>query len=80
MSAKTGRSGTLEDRLQAFRVSPEGDELIETRAGQIIGLTKQGIHIVSACRKIVVVGNPRVYKALKMELAKVLEELQRIKR
>ena len=29
-------------------------------------------------KEIVVVGNPRVYKALKNELAKVLEQLERI--
>ncbi|MCD8371511.1 MAG: hypothetical protein LUC94_14530, partial [Clostridiales bacterium] len=29
-------------------------------------------------QEVVVIGNPRVYKALKNELAKVLEELQRI--
>lgn len=29
-------------------------------------------------KEVVVVGNPRVYKALKNELVKVLDELQRI--
>ena len=30
------------------------------------------------CRDVVVQGNPRVYKALKDQLAKVLDELKRI--
>ena len=74
----------LEDQLlseqePAPEVSPEEDELIETLV-RLSGLTKQE-YIVRRLqeKEIVVVGNPRVYKALKMELAKVLEELQRIK-
>jgi len=53
--------------------------LIETLV-RLSGLTKQE-YIVRRLqeKEIVVVGNPRVYKALKMELTKVLEELQRIK-
>jgi predicted GTPase len=43
------------------------------------GLTKQD-NIIKRLqdREIVVVGNPRVYKALRNQLAAVLEELQRI--
>ena len=43
------------------------------------GLTKQE-YCYRKCtdREIVVEGNPRVYKALKMELAAVLDELKRI--
>ena len=53
--------------------------MIETLV-RLSGLTKQE-YIVRRLqeKEIVVVGNPRVYKALKMELAKVLEEFQRIK-
>lgn len=80
MSAKNMDSqGRWRNKTVAFRVSPEEDELIETLV-RLSGLTKQE-YIVRRLqeKEIVVVGNPRVYKALKMELAKVLEELQHIK-
>ena len=62
----------------AFRVSPEEDAQIE-RYVQLSGLTKQDyITRRLLCREVVVQGNPRVYKALRNELAAVLAELQRI--
>lgn len=62
----------------AFRVSPEEDEQIET-AVRLSGLTKQDyITRRLLCRDVVVQGNPRVYKALRNELAAVLDELRRI--
>ena len=62
----------------AFRVSPEEDEQIEA-AVRLSGLTKQDyITRRLLCREVVVQGNPRVYKALRNELAAVLVELQRI--
>lgn len=62
----------------AFRVSPEEDQQLET-AVRLSGLTKQD-YIIRRLQSqdIVVVGNPRVYKALRNQLAAVLEELQRI--
>ena len=61
-----------------FRVSPEEDEQIEI-AVRLSGLTKQGYIVNRILNKdIVVVGNPRVYKALRNQLADVLSELQRI--
>ena len=43
------------------------------------GLTKQDYIIRRLlCKDVVVQGNPRVYKALRNQLAAVLEELQRI--
>lgn len=67
------------NKTVAFRVSPEEDEQIET-AVQLSGLTKQD-YIIRRLqnRDVVVVGNPRVYKALRNQLAAVLAELQRIK-
>ena len=45
------------------------------------GLTKQDYIIRRLQEKeVVVTGNPRVYKALKNELAKVLNELKRLKK
>ena len=69
--------GRWRNKTVAFRVSPEEDE-IET-AVRLSGLTKQD-YIIRRLqnRDVVVVGNPRVYKALRNQLAAVLTELQRI--
>lgn len=62
----------------AFRVSPEEDAQIE-RYVQLLGLTKQDyITRRLTHRDVVVQGNPRVFKALRNQLAAVLEELRRI--
>lgn len=66
------------NKTVAFRVSPEEDEQIEA-AVRLSGLTKQDyITRWLLCRDVVVQGNPRVYKALRNEMAAVLEELLRI--
>ena len=66
------------NKTVAFQVSPEEDAQIET-AVRLSGLTKQDyITRRLLCREVVVQGNPRVYKALRNELAAVLAELQRI--
>lgn len=79
MSAKNlDRHNRWRNKTVAFRVSPEEDEQIET-AVRLSGLTKQDyITRRLLCREVVVQGNPRVYKALRSELAAVLAELQRI--
>ena len=79
MSAKNlDRHNRWRNKTVAFRVSPEEDREIET-AVQLSGLTKQDyITRRLLCRDVVVQGNPRVYKALRNELAAVLAELQRI--
>ena len=61
-----------------FRVSPEENELIN-KAVALSGLPKQE-YCYRRClnQDVVVQGNPRVYKALKLELAAVLTELKRI--
>lgn len=61
-----------------FRVSPEENKLLN-RAVALSGLPKQE-YCYRRCmnRDVIVHGNPRVYKALKNELAAVLQELQRI--
>ena len=65
------------NKTVAFRVSPEEDEQIEA-AVRLSGLTKQDyITKRLLCRDVVVQGNPRVYKALRDELAAVLTELRR---
>lgn len=79
MSAKNlDRHNRWRNITVAFRVSPEEDEQIET-AVRLSGLTKQD-YITRRLmgRDVVVQGNPRVYKALRNELAAVLDELRRI--
>ena len=67
------------NKTVAFRVSPEEDKQIETYV-RLSGLTKQNyITRRLTHRDIVVQGNPRVFKALRNQLADVLSELQRIK-
>ena len=79
MSVKVlDRQGRWRNKIVAFRVSPEEAEQLEV-AVRLSGLTKQDYIIRRLQEKeIVVVGNPRVYKALKNELEKVLEQLERI--
>ena len=79
MSAKNLDSkGRFRSRTIGFRVSPEEEKLINS-AVALSGLTKQD-YIVRRllCRDVVVQGNPRVYKALRGQLAAVLDELRRI--
>ena len=79
MSAKNvDAKGRWRNITVAFRVSPEEDAEIET-AVKLAGLTKQDyITKRLLCRDVVVQGNPRVYKALRNQLADVLTELRRI--
>ena len=66
------------NKTVAFRVSPEEDRQIETFV-KLSGLTKQDyITRRLTCKDVVVQGNPRVYKALRDQLAAVLDELRRI--
>ena len=66
------------NKTVAFRVSPEEDALLESCV-QLSGLTKQDyIARRLLAREVVVQGNPRVYKALREQLGRVLEELRRI--
>ena len=72
------RQGRWRSKTVAFRVSPEENNQIEMKV-RLSGLTKQD-YIVSRLtdREIRVDGNPRVYKALRDQLAAVLDELRRI--
>ena len=66
------------NRQVAFRLSPEEADLLDTYV-RLSGLTKQD-YITRRLldRAVVVQGNPRVYKALRDQLAAVLGELRRI--
>jgi len=79
MSAKNlDNRNRWRNKTVAFRVSPEENEQIDA-AVRLSGLTKQDyITKRLLCRDVVVQGNPRVYKALRDQLASVLDELQRI--
>jgi len=60
----------------AFRISPEENDNLNRRV-KLSGLTKQDYIIRRIqCRDVVVQSNPRVYKALRNQLAAVFEELQ----
>ena len=79
MSAKNLDSkGRFRSRTIGFRVSPEENELIN-KAVALSGLPKQE-YCYRRClnQDVVVQGNPRVYRALKLELDSVLTELKRI--
>ena len=66
------------NKTVAFRVSPEENKQIDA-AVRLSGLTKQDyITRRLTCKDVVVQGNPRVYKALRDQLAAVLSELRRI--
>ena len=70
--------GRWRNHTVAFRVSDEEAKLLNDLVA-LSGLTKQDyITRRLLCQDVVVQGNPRVYKALRNELAAVLAELQRI--
>jgi len=68
--------GRWRSKAVAFRMSPEEDAKPETTVA-LSGLTKQDYIIRRLqCRKVVVQGNPRVYKALRNQLAVAYNELR----
>lgn len=79
MSAKNrDKQGRWRSKTIAFRVTPEENELIHTLA-TLSGMTKQDYitHRLTG-RDVVVVGNPRVYKALKRQMEQLILEFQRL--
>lgn len=79
MSAKNlDNRNRWRNKTIAFRMSPEEAQQLDTKV-KLSGLTKQDYLIRRSLQQdIVVMGNPRVYKALKGELQNVLTELKRI--
>lgn len=79
MSAKNkDEQGKWRKKVVAFRVSPEEDERIEA-AVRISGLTKQEyITRKLLDMSVVVQGNPRVYRGLRIEMGRIADELKRI--
>ncbi len=70
--------GRWRSRAVSFRVSEEEAKLINDCVA-LSGLSKQD-YIVRRlqCRDVVVQGNPRVYKALRNQMADIYEELKRL--
>ena len=67
-------------RAVSFRLSEEEAKLNDTQVA-LSGLTKQDYIIRRLqCRDVVVQGNPRVYKALRNQMADIYEELKRLER
>ena len=72
--------GRWRNKTVAFRVSEEEAKLIDDLV-ELSGLTKQDYIIRRLqCRDVVVQGNPRVYKALRNQMADIYEELKRLER
>ena len=72
--------GRWRNKTVAFRVSEEEAKLIDTQVA-LSGLTKQDYIIRRLqCRDVVVPGSPRVYKALRNQMADIYEELKRLER
>jgi len=70
--------GRWRNHTVAFRVSDEEAKLLNDLVA-LSGLTKQDyITRRLLCRDVVVQGNPRVYKALKNQMAAIHEELRRM--
>ena len=69
-------NGRWRSKTVGFRMSPEEDAQLE-KIVALSGLTKQD-YIIRRLqgKEVVVVGNPRVYKALRNQLAAVLDELR----
>ena len=72
--------GRWRNKIVAFRVSPEEAEQIDACV-RLSGLSKQD-YITKRLtdREIVVQGNPRVYKALRNQMAEIYEELKRLEK
>ena len=70
--------GRWRNHTVAFRVSDEEAKLLNDLVA-LSGLTKQDyITRRLLCQDVVVQGNPRVYKALKNQMAAIHEELKRM--
>lgn len=78
MEKSLDNKGRWRNRNVGFRVSEEEAKLID-RYVALSGLTKQEYIIRRLqCLDVVVQPNPRVYKALRNQMAEIYEELQRL--
>lgn len=75
---KLDEYGNWRSKAVSFNMSPEEDEIFE-RMVHISGLCKRDFIANRLLNRAVVVqGNPKVYKALKDEMAAIRSELERI--
>ena len=79
MTAKTmDNHNRWRSKTVAFRMSPEEAGQLDAFV-QMSGLPKQDYLIQRALqREVVVVGNPRVYKGLRIQMEAIHDDLQRI--
>ena len=79
MTAKTmDNHNRWRSKTVAFRMSPEEANQLDAFV-QMSGLPKQDYLIQRALqREVVVIGNPRVYKGLRIQMEAIHNELQRI--
>ena len=79
MTAKTmDNHNRWRNKTVAFRMSPEEANQLDAFV-QMSGLPKQDYLIQRALqREVVVIGNPRVYKGLRIQMEAIYNELQRI--
>lgn len=70
--------GRWRSKTVAFRVSEEEGKLLDDCV-KLSGLTKQDYIIRKLLnREVVVLGNPRVYKALRNQMSEIYEHLQKL--
>lgn len=80
MEKRLDYKGRWRNKTVAFHVSEEEGKLID-RCVSLSGLTKQDYIIRRLqCREVVVQGNPRVYKALRNQMAEIYGELKRLEK
>ena len=79
MTAKTmDNHNRWRSKTVAFRMSPEEANQLDAFV-QMSGLSKQDYLIQRALqREVVVIGNPRVYKGLRIQMEAIHDDLQRI--
>ena len=80
MEKNLDSKGRWRNKIVAFRVSPEEAEQIDACV-RLSGLSKQD-YITKRLtdREIVIQGNPRVYKALRNQMAEIYEELKHLEK
>ena len=80
MEKNLDSKGRWRNKTVAFRVSPGEAKQIDACV-RLSGLSKQDyITKRLTCREVVVQGNPKVYKALRNQMAEIYGELKRLEK
>ena len=78
MERRNDEQGRWRNKVVAFRMSKEEDELLEKYV-KLSGLTKQEYIITRLLqREVVVQGNTRVHRALRNQMLDIYQELQEV--